>query len=135
MAKLNHIGIAVADLPGMKKLFSLLNFEVQHVEPVPDQGVITHFLPLPLAQSNLELLEPINSEGTVAQFIKRKGPGIHHLSFLVDKGQLGPLCEQLRQEGYRLIFEQPKAGAHDMKVNFIHPSCCGSILIEVMEPA
>jgi methylmalonyl-CoA epimerase len=134
MASLNHIGIAVANLPQLKKLFSILNLEVRHTETVAEQGVVTHFLPLPLVQGHLELLEPLSSDGTIAQFLQNKGPGIHHLSFLVEKGQLEPLCDQLKSEGFKLIYEKPKNGAHQMKVNFLHPSSCGGMLIEVMEP-
>ena len=68
MASLNHIGIAVSDLPAMKKLFSLLGLTIQHSESVPDQGVMTHFLPLPLEQGHLELLETLDPQGAVAQF-------------------------------------------------------------------
>jgi methylmalonyl-CoA epimerase len=134
MAILNHIGIAVQDVSGMKKLFSILGLEVNHVENVPDQGVVTHFLPLPLKQGSLELLEPMGHQGAVAGFIQKKGPGIHHLSFEVKSGELDPLCERLRHEGYKLIYEQPKPGAHGMRINFIHPASAGGILVEVMEP-
>jgi methylmalonyl-CoA epimerase len=134
LATLNHIGIAVSDLPGMKKLFSLLGLNIGHVESVPEQGVITHFLPLPMEPGTIEFLEPTDPKGTVAQFLEKRGPGIHHLSFSVKKGQLDLLCDQLRQEGYRLLYQVPKLGAHQMRINFIHPASCGGILIEVMEP-
>jgi methylmalonyl-CoA/ethylmalonyl-CoA epimerase len=134
VASLNHIGIAVADLPAIKKLFSLLNLEVNSKELVSEQGVMTHFLPLPLVQGYLELLEPVDEQGTVAQFIKKRGPGIHHLSFTVNPGELEPICARLKANGYRLIYDQPKDGAHGMKINFIHPSTSGGILIELMEP-
>lgn len=134
MANLNHIGIAVSDLPHMKKLFSLLGLQVNHSELVTDQRVMTHFLPLPQFQTNLELLEPTDSQSSVAQSIEKRGPGIHHLSFSVEKGELDSLCYQLKKEGYRLIYDAPRIGAHGMRINFIHPSSCGGILIEVMEP-
>jgi len=134
MTNLNHIGIAVSDLPGMKKLFSLLDLNVNQTEAVPEQGVITHFLPLPVTPTNLELLEVTDPQGTVAQFIKKRGPGIHHLSFTVERGGLDGLCERLRTHGYRLIYDKPRPGAHGMKINFIHPASSGGILIEVMEP-
>lgn len=136
MIRLNHIGIAVADLPGLKKLFGLLGLEVNHTEPVPEQGVKTHFLPIQpdAAGSHLEFLEVLDPQGTVAQFINKRGPGIHHLSFTVPKGELDSLCDRLRQEGFRLIYEKPKAGAHQMRINFIHPASAGGMLIEVMEP-
>jgi methylmalonyl-CoA/ethylmalonyl-CoA epimerase len=136
MATLNHIGIAVSDLPGVKKLFSLLAMNVVHLESVPEQGVRTHFLPFQVEKtdSHLELLEVTDPEGAVAKFIQKRGPGIHHLSFRVEKGELDPLCEKLRAEGYRLIYDAPRDGAHQMRINFIHPAAAGGILIEVMEP-
>lgn len=135
-AQLNHIGIAVEKLPELKKLFGLLGLTVTHVEDVPEQGVTTHFLPLPQRPSEptqLELLEVQDPEGTVAKFIAKRGPGIHHLSFKLDKGELDPLCARLTEEGYRLVYPTPRPGAHRMRVNFIHPATAGGLLIEVME--
>jgi methylmalonyl-CoA/ethylmalonyl-CoA epimerase len=137
MAYLDHIGIAVADLPALKRLFSLLALEVSGTEPVPDQGVTTHFLPMPAGAqpAQLELLEVTDPEGTVARFVQKRGPGIHHLSFRVRAGELEPLCARLRAGGYRLVYDAPRSGAHGMRINFIHPASAGGILIEVMEPA
>ncbi len=132
---LNHIGVAVKDLPEMKKLFAVLGLSITGTEPVPEQGVTTHFLPLPKAAPSIELLEVTDPEGTVAQFIKKRGPGIHHLSFTVTKGELDTLCEKLVQSGYRMIYPSPKNGAHSMRINFIHPASAGGMLIEIMEPA
>ncbi len=134
--QLNHIGIAAAQLPELKRLFELLGLKVTHTEPVPDQGVTTHFLPIPSKPgepTSLELLEPIDPEGTVAKFIQKKGPGIHHLSFTVDPGTLDATCEKLRAAGYRLTYDQPRNGAHQMRINFIHPASAGGMLIELME--
>jgi len=133
-ATLNHIGIAVANLPALKKLFSLLGLDVGHVESVPEQGVRAHFLALPQEQAHLEFLEVLDPEGTVAKFVQKRGPGIHHLSFLLGAGELEPLCRQLKAEGYKLTYEAPKDGAHEMRINFIHPASAGGILIELMEP-
>jgi methylmalonyl-CoA/ethylmalonyl-CoA epimerase len=136
MAILNHIGIAVSDLPGLKKLFSILGVNVAHLESVPEQGVRTHFLPFQVEkdQSYIELLEVTDPEGAVAKFIQKKGPGIHHLSFRVEKGELDSLCLRIQAEGYRLVYDAPRDGAHQMRVNFIHPASAGGVLIEVMEP-
>lgn len=138
MISLNHIGIAVNQLPEMRKLFEILGLSVDHAEPVPDQGVTTHFLPLPLGNgaggaTALELLEVSDPQGTVAKFIEKRGPGIHHLSFVVARGGLDPLCAKLRQAGYRLIYDAPKDGAHRMRINFIHPASAGGMLLELME--
>jgi methylmalonyl-CoA/ethylmalonyl-CoA epimerase len=135
-ATLNHIGIAAADLPQLKRLFLILGMGVASTEAVPDQGVVTHFLPFVTesASSNLELLEVTDPEGTVAKFIAKRGAGVHHLSFRVAAGELDALCAQLKDEGYRLTYDAPRNGAHHMRVNFIHPASAGGILIEVMEP-
>lgn len=142
-ARLNHIGIAVDQLPELKKLFLLLGLSTTHTEAVPEQGVVTHFIPVPALESQslgqsglgtqLELLEVTDPQGTVAKFISKRGPGIHHLSFEVPTGHLDPLCMELRAQGYKLIYDAAKKGAHGMRVNFIHPSAAGGMLIEVME--
>lgn len=132
-ARLDHIGIAVGDLPELKKLFGILGFSVNHTEDVPEQGVKTHFLPLPKEQAHLELLETLDPQGAVAKFVQKRGPGIHHLSFRLNKGELTQVSERLLQEGYRLIYPKPTAGAHGMQINFIHPASAGGILIEIME--
>lgn len=140
MVQLNHIGIAVDHVLELKQLFSILGMEVTRTEPVPSQGVIAHFLPLAqlnMSQggSHLEFLEVTDPAGTVAKFIEKRGPGIHHLAFSVKKGELDPLCAKLRAGGYRLIYDMPARGAHAMRINFIHPGAAGGVLIELMEPA
>ncbi|MBI4924586.1 MAG: VOC family protein [Bdellovibrio sp.] len=134
MPNLNHIGIAVHNLPALKKLFSLLKLEIIHVEAVPEQDVTAHFIELPLQPTHLELLEVTDPKGTLAKFIDKKGPGIHHLSFLYEKGQLVPLCEKLKKHNYKLVYDNPQHGAHRMLINFVHPKSAGGILIELMEP-
>lgn len=118
----------------MRKLFELLGLQITGTEKVPDQGVTTHFLPLPKESPSIELLEVTDPEGTVAKFIDKRGPGIHHLSFTVATGELDPLSEKLRAAGYRMIYDMPKNGAHSMRINFIHPASAGGMLLEIMEP-
>jgi len=134
LVHLSHIGVAVNALPEMKKLFSLLGLSITHSEPVIEQGVSTHFIPLPYKPAAIEFLEVLDPKGTVAKFIEKKGPGIHHLSFETEKGKLDSLCQNLKNSGYRLIYDSPKKGAHSMRINFIHPASAGGILIELMEP-
>ncbi len=133
MIQLNHIGIAVQDLPAMQRLFALLGLMPAWIESVPDQGVVTHFYPLPLADGALELLEPSDPKGAVSQFISKRGPGVHHLSFMVDKGEMDLLCANLRSNGYRLVYDEAKQGAQGMRINFIHPATSGGVLVELME--
>ncbi len=117
----------------MKKLFSILGFSVHEEEEVPNQGVKTYFLRLPVSQVNLELLEPIDPESSVELFLRKKGPGVHHLSFECQTGQLSQVSQQLKEAGFLLIYDEPRLGAKGMRVNFIHPRTAGGILVEVME--
>jgi methylmalonyl-CoA/ethylmalonyl-CoA epimerase len=133
MVRLNHIGIAISQLPQLTRLFSILGLSLDHSQEVPDQGVRTHFFPLSTQSASLELLEVTDPTGTVAQFLKRRGPGIHHLALSVGLGSLASICETLKSEGYRLVYSEPRQGAHGAKINFIHPSTSEGILIELME--
>ena len=131
---LNHIGIATE--PGnlqLSRLFQILGISKGISERVAEQGVDVHFFNLAGEPPHLELLEVQDPEGAVAKFIQKRGPGIHHLSFEVESGKLDPLVEILRKEGYRFTYEQPKMGAQNMRINFIHPATAGGILIELME--
>jgi methylmalonyl-CoA/ethylmalonyl-CoA epimerase len=132
---LNHIGIATeAGNHDLEKLFRLLGITKGISEKVPEQGVNVHFFSTNGEPPHLELLEVQDPEGSVAKFIQKRGPGIHHLSFSVEPGKLESICAVLKTEGYRFTYEQPKVGAQNMRVNFIHPATAGGILIELMEP-
>jgi methylmalonyl-CoA/ethylmalonyl-CoA epimerase len=134
MITLNHIGIATAaGNTQLEKLFRLLEISKGHSEAVPEQGVTVHFFSPSGEAPHLELLEVQDPTGTVAQFIQKRGAGIHHLSFLVPSGTLISLCEKLKQEGFKLIYPNPKKGAQNMSINFIHPATAGGVLIELME--
>lgn len=99
------------------------------------QGVQVHFFNLPGDAPHLELLEVKDPEGTVSKFIKKRGPGIHHLSFSVESGKLDSLCAALKNEGFRFTYDTPQKGAQGMRINFIHPATAGGVLIELMEAA
>lgn len=134
MPFLNHIGIAVSDPTRMERFFEVLGFRKDQLEEVPSEGVRTHFIPLPRAITQLELLEPLEgNQGAVAKFLEKRGPGVHHLSFQVEN--LEAVCKQLSLEGFRLIYGTPRSGAHSMRINFVHPASTGGILVELMEPA
>ena len=136
MAYLDHIGIAVGDLPRVKKLFEILGMGVTATETVSDQGVKVHFMPFQEGhRGNLELLEVQDPQGPLGKFLDKKGPGIHHLSFLLEKGELPTVSAELEKEKYKLIYDQPRKGAGGMMINFIHPSTTGGILVEIMEKA
>jgi len=131
MLKLQHIGIATDNLPQWQRLLALLSLPKTHSEAVKDQGVVTHFHPIATDQASLELLEVTDPEGTVAKFLAKRGPGIHHLAFEVGKGDLELLCAKLQAAGIKLLYETPRLGAHSKLINFIHPSSAGGVLIEL----
>lgn len=130
---LNHIGVAVENPEGLTRTLALLGFAKTHEEPVPEQGVRTHFIPLSPAVTQVELLEVTDPQGTVAKFLEKKGPGVHHLSFEVRPGTLDALVAKLAGAGLQWIYPAPRPGAHGMRVNFIHPKSAGGVLIELME--
>jgi len=131
---LNHIGIATElGNTQLDKLFCLLGITRGISEKVPDQGVNVQFFNLSGTAPHLELLEVQDPEGSVSKFIKKRGAGIHHLSFSVQTGKLDSLIETLKTEGYRFTYPAPKLGAQNMRINFIHPATAGGVLIELME--
>lgn len=115
----------------MKRVLGIMGLTDAGSEPVPSQGVITHFLKPAASQPAVEILEVTDPQSTVAKFMDKKGPGIHHLSFMVT--ELDALSTELKTQGVRLVFDSPKPGAHNTRVNFIHPESTGGILIEISE--
>ena len=125
---LDHIGIAVKSIEAAK-IYKALGLDVDHIEDVQTQGVKTAFLSV--GGANIELLEPLSPSSTVAKFIEKRGEGIHHICFRVDK--IEPHLERLKAEGYRLINDAPVPGAHGCRVAFLHPSAGNGVLIELSE--
>ena len=129
--KLSHIGIAVEDLEQAERIFSdLLSAEPGHVSEVPDQKIKAMFFPLDDG-SAVELLMPTDSDSPIKKFIEKRGPGIHHLAFVV--GNIEKKLEELKAKGYRLIDETPRIGATGKKIAFMHPSSTSGVLIELKE--
>lgn len=131
---LNHIGIATeSGNDSLRKLFRILGISQGPSEAVPSQGVEVHFFSPTGEAPHLELLEVRDPNGSVAKFIEKRGPGIHHLSFSVASGELDLVCEKLKQEGFRFTYDAPRPGAQNMRINFIHPATAGGVLVELME--
>ncbi|HVT44735.1 MAG TPA: methylmalonyl-CoA epimerase [Thermoanaerobaculia bacterium] len=126
--KLDHIGIAVRSLDAAR-IYEALGLRIDHVETVESQRVKTAFLSV--GDSNLELLEPTSADSPVAKFIEKRGEGIHHVCFRVDR--IEEHLEKLKREGYRLVDEAPVEGAHGCRVAFLHPATAGGVLIELSE--
>lgn len=128
--ELDHIGIAVPTLGEGYEFYKALGFNSMETEEVASEKVKVGFLKLG-NRANLELLEPTSEDSTIKKFLEKRGPGIHHICLRV-KG-IEAILKQLKGKGIRLIQEQPKMGAHNCKVAFIHPASTGGVLIELSE--
>ncbi len=129
-ARLDHIGIAVANLDEALAFYrDALGLEVSVPHDVPTERVRATFVPV--GGPALELLEPTAPDSIVARFLERRGPGIHHITLLVD--DLEAVLERLRARGVRLLDETPRAGAHGSRVAFVHPSSAHGVLVELKQ--
>jgi methylmalonyl-CoA epimerase len=129
-AVLDHIGIAVADLDESLGFFrDALGLDVTAVEEVPSQWVRAHFVSV--GATALEILEATEDDSPIARFVKRRGPGLHHITFRVD--DLTAALAELKQRGVRLIDEVPRVGAEGARVAFVHPSSAHGVLVELKE--
>jgi len=126
--KIEHIGIAVRDLNSSNELFAKL-FGKEHykIEAVESEGVATSFFQL--GESKIELLEATSPDSAIAKFIEKKGEGIHHIAFDVD--DIYAEMERLRGEGFVVLNEEPKRGADNKLVCFLHPKSSNGVLVEL----
>ncbi|KXG43331.1 methylmalonyl-CoA epimerase [Tepidibacillus infernus] len=128
--KIDHIGIAVNNLDSTIHLFKdVLGLKMVGTEEVPSEGVKVAFFEI--GNLHLELLEATHSDSPIYKYIEKKGEGIHHLAFEVD--QITEQFATLNQLGIPSLQNEPKLGAHDRKVGFIHPKATSKVLIELCE--
>jgi len=132
--KLSHIGIAVEDLEKARKLYGeVLGLKVSQPEELPERKLRISMVDLGLGGPCIELLFPTAEDSAVAGFIKKRGPGIHHLCFEVP--DVSAKLKELKAAGIKLIDEAPRPGAHHTLVAFAHPASLGGVLIEFSQPA
>jgi methylmalonyl-CoA/ethylmalonyl-CoA epimerase len=129
--KIDHIGVAVVSIEGALPVYRALGLEESRREEVPAQKVVTGFLQA--GESSIELLEPTSEDSPVARFLKKRGPGIHHICFAVR--DIEAAVRDLSGKGFRLINERPAPGAHGKKIVFLHPDAGHGVLIELSEDA
>ena len=130
MLKVEHIGIAVASLKESLPLFEkLLHTTCYKREKVDSEAVETAFFRQ--GETKIELLQSTTPDGVIARFIDRKGPGIHHLAFEVE--DIEAEMQRLQAEGFTLLNAQPKRGADNKLVCFLHPKDTASVLVELCQ--
>lgn len=128
MLKVEHIGIAVKDLANSMPLFEkLLNAPCYKTETVDSEKVNTAFFKK--GETKIELLESSSSDGVIAKYIEKKGEGMHHIAFEVE--DIYAEMERLKNEGFVLLNEQPKNGADNKLVCFLHPKGTNGVLVEL----
>ncbi len=131
-AYLDHIGVAVKPGSRLAEALALLGLPVTTKERVEREKVDTTWIPLPVKQGNIELLEPTEPSSTIQQFLDKSGrDGVHHLSFRVD--DIEGVSSRLIGAGFNLIYPKALPGAHGCIVNFIHPKSTGGVLLEITE--
>lgn len=130
MLKIEHIGIAVKNIEQSNELFSkLFNKHPYKLEKVESEGVSTSFFMM--GESKIELLEATNPESAIAKFIDKKGEGIHHIAFEV--ADIHAEMKRLQSEGFTLLNTEPKKGADNKLICFLHPKSSNGVLIELCQ--
>jgi methylmalonyl-CoA/ethylmalonyl-CoA epimerase len=128
--KIDHIGIATRSIEEALGFWrDALGLEVKHTETVAEQGV--NVAMLPVGEPRVELLEPTGPDTPVAKFLEKRGPGIHHVAVRV--ADIRAALARLKAGGARLIDEEPRRGAGDCLVAFVHPTSSGGVLLELVE--
>ncbi len=128
--KISHIAIVVPDLDeAMNFWVDVLGLPLTHVEHVADQNVDVAFLPS--GDSEIELLEPVSEKSGVARFMRKRGPGMHHICFEVD--DIEEMLVRMKEAGIQLINEEPAIGTGGKKIAFVHPKGTGGVLVELYE--
>ena len=131
---IDHVGIAVPDLDeaiafyeekyGMTKL---------HEERNEEQGVREAMMGVGDSGSCIQLLAPLSPESTIAKFLDRSGPGIQQMAYRVT--DIEAVSATLRERGLRLLYDEPRRGTSNSRINFVHPKDAGGVLVELVEPA
>ena len=127
---IDHLGIATESIDDALLFWrDDLGLDPVHTEEVVDQKVRVAMLPL--GESRVELLEPTDADSPVARFLKKRGPGLHHVALRVH--DIRETLARLKAEGARLIDEEPRMGAGGCLVAFVHPASAGGVLLEIVQ--
>jgi methylmalonyl-CoA/ethylmalonyl-CoA epimerase len=131
---IDHVGVAVPDLDEAIALYrDTFGMELAHEETNEEQGVREAMIRVGDSGSCIQLLAPINAESTIAKFLDRSGPGLQQLAYRVT--DVEKVSAVLRERGVRLLYDAPRRGTADSRINFVHPKDAGGVLVELVEPA
>ena len=131
---IDHVGVAVADLDEAIAFYeSTFGMHLAHREVNEEQGVAEAMIAVGDSGSCIQLLAPLSESSTIAKFLDRSGPGMQQLAYRVS--DVEAVCEILTERGVRLLYDAPRRGTSNSRVNFVHPKDAGGVLIELVEPA
>jgi methylmalonyl-CoA/ethylmalonyl-CoA epimerase len=131
---IDHVGVAVPDLDRAIAFYrDVLGLRLAHEETNEEQGVREAMMAVGDGDTMVQLLAPLTPESTIAKFIGRSGPGLQQIAYRVDDVEL--TSKALRDKGLRLLYDAPRRGTADSRVNFVHPKDAGGVLVELVQPA
>jgi methylmalonyl-CoA/ethylmalonyl-CoA epimerase len=131
---IDHVGIAVPDLDEAIAFYrDTFGMQVLHEETNEEQGVREAMVGVGDSGSCIQLLAPLSPESTIAKFLDRNGPGMQQLAYRVT--DVEEVCRILRERGVRTLYDAPRRGTSDSRINFLHPKDAGGVLVELVEPA
>jgi methylmalonyl-CoA/ethylmalonyl-CoA epimerase len=131
---IDHVGVAVSDLDAAIAFYrDTYGMTLVHEETNEEQGVREAMMAVGPSGSCIQLLAPLSPASTIAKFLDRSGPGMQQMAYRVL--DLDSVSQTLRERGLRLLYDSPRRGTANSRVNFIHPKDAGGILVELVEPA
>ncbi len=131
---IDHVGIAVPDLDVAMELYAtVFGMHTVHEEVNEEQGVREAMLAVGDTDARIQLLAPLSPDSTIAKFLDRSGPGLQQLAYRVT--DVEAVSATLRERGVRLLYDEPRRGTSDSRVNFVHPKDAGGVLVELVQPA
>ncbi|HUW17261.1 MAG TPA: methylmalonyl-CoA epimerase, partial [Actinomycetes bacterium] len=131
---IDHVGVAVPDLDEAIAFYeTTFGMTKVHEEVNDDQGVREAMMAVGDSGSCVQLLAPAGPDSPIAKYLSRSGPGLQQVAYRVD--DVDAVCDELRARGLRLLYDEPRRGTADSRINFIHPKDAGGVLIELVQPA
>jgi methylmalonyl-CoA/ethylmalonyl-CoA epimerase len=131
---IDHVGVAVRDLDEAIAFYrDTFGMELAHEEENEEQGVREAMMAVGGSGSHVQLLAPLSPESTIAKFLERSGPGVQQVAYRVE--DVEAVSQVLRDRGLRLLYDEPRRGTSNSRVNFVHPKDAGGVLVELVQPA
>jgi methylmalonyl-CoA/ethylmalonyl-CoA epimerase len=132
--KIDHVGIAVADMDSAIAFYrDMFGIIAVHEEVNVEQGVREAMLTVGDGSTRIQLLAPLTPESVIAKFLDRSGPGVQQVAYTVD--DIDAVSTVLRERGLRLLYDAPRRGTANSRVNFVHPKDAGGVLVELVQLA